>query len=439
MLGGLFVSEDAVEPTLIQRLRGGEVPEGLKGLAERESMDLPTLVQEILRGRAVVLGWRTGRGTLVVGRGARTKVNANIGSSTLSSSLPEEMEKLEAALKAKTDTVMDLSLSDDLPEVRARVLERSPVPVGTVPIYEEAVLARKRRGAVVNLDPDEFFEVLERQMAEGVDFVTVHAGVVKSLVDRLEEGSRLEGVVSRGGAITAAWIRKTGRENPLYEHYDRLLDLAERYDVVLSLGDGMRPGAIRDASDFFEVGEQEVLGELQARALERGVMSMIEGPGHVPLHLVASSVRRIKELTHEAPLYLLGPIVTDVAPGYDHITSAIGAAHAGMAGADFICYVTPSEHLGLPGARDVYEGVIAARIAAHVADIAKGVPGAAEWDEALSRARRALDWDTQIRLSIDPERARRVREERSGEGPCTMCGEYCVFLVLDRERPTQKE
>ncbi len=419
-----------MDMTLLQALRAGKTPDDLQKIAEKEKIHPDELKDNILSGKAVVLCYRTGRGTMVVGKGVTTKVNANIGASTLCSSIEEEQSKLAAALRAKADAVMDLSLADNIVEIREMMLSECTVPVGTVPIYEAATLARLRRGAVINIDEEEFFEVLERQMAEGVDFVTVHAGVIKKLVDRYSNDSRLEGIVSRGGAITAAYIRKTGKENPLYSQYDRLLDLAEKYDCVLSLGDGMRPGAIKDASDFFEVGEQEVLGELQERAFKRGVMAMIEGPGHLPLHMVAESVRRIKKLTHDAPLYLLGPIVTDVAPGYDHITSAIGAAHAGMAGADFICYVTPSEHLGLPRAEDVHQGVIAARIAAHAADIAKGLPGAQEWDNEISTARKALDWDRQIELSIDPEHAAKVRQERSGGGACTMCAEYCVFLVL---------
>ncbi len=416
--------------TLLQALRKGDTPEFLAALAEKEGIKQKKLIHNILKGWSVVLGHRSGRGPMVVGKDVRTKVNANIGASTMCSSMEQERTKLQAALKAGTDAVMDLSLADNSQEIRRLLLADSDVPVGTVPIYEAATLARLRRGAVVNLDADEMFQVLEQQMEEGVDFVTVHCGVVKKLIDKFTNESRLEGIVSRGGAITAAYIKKTGNENPFYEYYDRLLDLAEKYDCVLSLGDGMRPGAIADASDMFEIGEQEVLGELQERAFKRGVMAMIEGPGHVPLHKVAESVKRIKRLTHGAPLYLLGPLVTDVAPGYDHITAAIGASVAGMSGADFICYVTPSEHLGLPAEKDVHEGVIAARIAAHAADIAKGLPGADKWDYEISKARRDLDWDRQIALSIDPEKAARVRKERSGEGACTMCAEYCVFLVL---------
>ncbi len=420
--------------TLLTELRRGIIPEKLKELAKKEGIEVERLAANILKGTAVVLGYRSQRGAMVVGQGVRTKVNANIGASTLTSNFDYEREKLKAALRAKADAVMDLSLADNIKEIRTAILEESTVPIGTVPIYEEATAARIKRGAVIKLDVDEFFEIIEAQMEEGVDFITVHCGITRELIEKYPPELRLEGIVSRGGAITAAYIRSTGKENPLYEHYDRLLDLSEKYDCVLSLGDGMRPGALYDASDSLEIGEQEVLGELQKRAFDRGVMTMIEGPGHVPLHLVEKSVKRIKRLTNNAPLYLLGPIVTDVAPGYDHITSAIGASVAGMSGADFICYVTPSEHLGLPTVQDVFDGVIAARIAAHAADIAKGLRGAIDWDNELSKARKALDWDKQIALSIDPEKAKRVREERSGQGACTMCGEYCVFLVLKEQK-----
>ncbi len=420
--------------TLLQELRNGQVPDRLKDLARKENIDIPVLIKNLLEGTAVVLGYRTGRGTMVVGKGVTTKVNANIGASTLTSSVEHEQEKLRAALRARTDAVMDLSLADNIVEIRKAILSESTVPVGTVPIYEAATMARIKRGAVIRIDVGEFFECIERQMKEGVDFVTVHCGVVRDLIGKFPPEYRLEGIVSRGGAITAAYIRNTGRENPLYQYYDRLVELAEKHDCVLSLGDGMRPGALFDASDSLEIGEQVILGKLQRRAFDKGVMVMIEGPGHVPLHLVEKSVKRIKRLTHNAPLYLLGPIVTDIAPGYDHITSAIGAGVAGMSGADFICYVTPSEHLGLPTGQDVFDGVIAARIAAHASDIAKNIPGAIAWDNELSRARKALDWDKQIDMSIDPETARRIRRERSGEGACTMCGEYCVFLVLKDQK-----
>lgn len=425
-----------MEMTLIEQLRQGLVPERLTELARRESLALPALCAGIAGGEVAICGLRTGRGTMAVGAGTRTKVNANIGASTLVSSISREKAKLAAAIRAGADAIMDLSLCDNLVEVRKMVLDESTVPVGTVPVYEAATAARMRRGAVIRLDGEEFFDIIEQQLDEGVDFITVHTGVIRRLMAAADPGKRVEGIVSRGGAITAAYMRVSGEENPLYAQYDRLLELAAKYDAVLSLGDGMRPGAIADAADYFEVSEQEILGELQQRALARGVMTMIEGPGHVPLHKVAGAVQRIKRLTHNAPLYLLGPIVTDVAPGYDHITSAIGASVAGMHGADFICYVTPAEHLGLPVAEDVYEGVVASRIAAHAADIAKGLPAADLWDLEMSRARKELDWDKQMALALDPEKALRMRKERSQSGKCSMCGEYCAFVVLEESRNT---
>ncbi|MEO0239645.1 MAG: phosphomethylpyrimidine synthase ThiC [candidate division WOR-3 bacterium] len=415
--------------TLIETLRSGKIPEKFVEICKKEKVDPSLLAQEVASGTAVVVGYRTGRNPFILSKYTRTKVNANIGTSTNRSSLTEELEKLKAALDAGADAVMDLSLSDDLKIIRKKILENSTVPVGTVPIYEAATQARIKRGAVVRLDVEEIFDIIEQQMEEGVDFMTIHAGVTKELVMELKKHPRLEGIVSRGGAILSAYIKTYNKENPLFEHFDRLLKLAKKYDVVLSLGDGMRPGAIKDAGDYFEVGEQKVLGELVLRAREAGVMTIVEGPGHVPLHMVREAVERMKKLNHGAPLYLLGPVVTDIAPGFDHITGAIGGALAAWAGVEFLCYVTPAEHLGLPTVEDVKLGVIAARIAGHAADIAKGIKEADKWDEEMSRARKDLDWDTMMALSIHPETSRRLRLEKSGEGPCTMCGEYCVFLI----------
>jgi phosphomethylpyrimidine synthase len=415
--------------TLVSTLKSGIIPEEFKKICEKENVSPDLIKDEVIKGHAVLVGYRSKRQPFILSKYTRTKVNANIGTSTNRSNLVEEMEKLKAALDAGADAVMDLSLSDDLTEIRRHILENSTVPVGTVPIYEAAVRARVKRGAVVRLDTEEIFDVLEQQMEEGVDFMTIHAGVTKELVMKLKEQPRLEGIVSRGGSILTAYIRQTGKENPFYEHFDRLLKLARKYDVVLSLGDGMRPGAIKDAGDYFEVGEQKVLGELVLRAREEGVMTIVEGPGHVPLHMVQEAVKRMKELNHGAPLYLLGPVVTDIAPGFDHITGAIGGALAAWAGVEFLCYVTPAEHLGLPTVEDVKLGVIASRIAGHAADIAKGIKGAINWDNEMSKARKELDWDTMMALSIHPETSKKLRLERSGEGACTMCGEYCVFLI----------
>ncbi len=415
--------------TLINTLKSGIIPKDFIEICKKEKVDPQLIAKEVVEGRAVVVGYRTKRNPFILSRYTRTKVNANIGTSTNRSTLTEEMEKLQAALDAGTDAVMDLSISEDLKIVRKMVLERSTVPVGTVPIYEAATMARIKRGAVVRLDVEEIFDILEAQMEEGVDFMTIHAGVTSKIVSELRKRQRLEGIVSRGGAILSAYIKTFNKENTFYEHFDRLLKLARKYDVILSLGDGMRPGAIKDAGDYFEVEEQRTLGDLVLKAREEGVMVIVEGPGHVPLHKVQEAVKRMKELNHDAPLYLLGPVVTDVAPGFDHITGAIGGALAAWSGVEFLCYVTPAEHLGLPNAEDVKMGVIASRIAGHAADIAKGIPGAEDWDHAMSKARKELDWDTMMELSIHPETSKRLRVERSGEGNCTMCGEYCVFLI----------
>lgn len=415
--------------SLINSIRSGRIPEEFIEVCKKEGVNPEVMARQVAAGTAVVIGYRTGRNPFILSKYTRTKVNANLGTSTNRSNLAEELEKLQAALAAGTDAVMDLSLSDDLNLIRKKILEHSTVPLGTVPIYEAATLARIKRGAVVRLDVEELFDILEQQMEEGVDFMTIHAGVTKELVMELKKRPRLEGIVSRGGAILSAYIKAYNRENPFFEHYDRLLKLAQKYDVVLSLGDGMRPGAIKDAGDYFEVGEQKVLGELVLRAREAGVMTIVEGPGHVPLHMVKEAVERMKKLNHGAPLYLLGPVVTDVAPGFDHITGAIGGAIAAWAGVEFLCYVTPAEHLGLPTPEDVKLGVIAARIAGHAADIARGIKDAEKWDYEMSRARKDLNWDAMMSLSIHPETSRKLRLERSGEGPCTMCGEYCVFLI----------
>jgi len=425
----LSFKEVDVGETLVEKLRSGNIPDKFEELCKKENVDPVLLARDVIEGKAVAVGYRNGRSPFLLSQYARTKVNANIGTSTNRSSLTEEMEKLHAALSAGADAVMDLSLSPDLKEIRSAVLEHSSRPVGTVPIYEAAVRARTERGAAVKLDVEEIFDILEEQMEDGVDFMTIHAGVTRSLVMEFKKNSRLEGIVSRGGSILSSFIKRSGKENPFFEHFDRLLKLAQKYDVVLSLGDGMRPGAIKDAGDYFEVGEQRILGEIVLRAREAGVMCIVEGPGHVPLYMIGDAVKRMKKLSCNAPLYLLGPIVTDVAPGFDHITSAIGGAIAAWEGVEFLCYVTPSEHLGLPVPEDVFMGVVSARIAGHAADIARGVKGAQEWDNEMSKARRELNWESMMNLSIHPETSRRLKLEKSGEGTCTMCGEYCVFLI----------
>ncbi|MEE8638540.1 MAG: phosphomethylpyrimidine synthase ThiC [Candidatus Margulisiibacteriota bacterium] len=358
-----------------------------------------------------------------IGKGLKTKVNANIGTSADFPDLSDELKKLEASLDVKSDTVMDLSTGGDISAIRRSILMACPVPLGTVPIYQ-AQLGNK-------MTVDGMFEVVEEQAKDGVDFMTIHSGVTFETVGRLKKHPRLMDVVSRGGALMMKWILENKEENPFYKYFDRLLEIARKYDITLSLGDGMRPGSIVDAGDQAQIQELIVLGDLTQRAWEAGVQVIVEGPGHVPFDQIESQIKMQKEVCKGAPFYVLGPLPTDVAPGYDHITSAIGGALAASAGADFLCYVTPTEHLGLPTPEDVREGVIASRIAAHCADIAKGIPGAKDWDVEMSKARKELNWGKQIQLSIDPEKARKIHEVRKSksEDVCSMCGEFCAMKI----------
>jgi phosphomethylpyrimidine synthase len=369
-----------------------------------------------------------------IGKGLATKINANIGTSGDSSDIATELKKLDECVKLGADTVMDLSTSADLKMTRARILERSPIPVGTVPIYEAVVKATRAGRAIADIHPDEMLSVLENQAAEGVDFFTVHAGVTKETILVLKDNPRLLNIVSRGGAFLAEWMIANSKENPFYEYFDKVLDIAKRFDVTLSLGDGLRPGSVADATDKAQVSELVTLGKLQKRAIGSGVQVMIEGPGHVPLDQIEANVRLEKSLCSGAPFYVLGPLVTDIAPGYDHITSAIGGAVAAAAGADFLCYVTPAEHLRLPTPGDVSEGVIASKIAAHAADIAKGLKGAIDKDIAISRARAKRDWKAQFALAIDAARPAEYRSSSmpKDDGVCTMCGEYCSIKTAEK-------
>lgn len=420
--------------TQLQAARKGEITPEMERVAAREGRSAEFVREGVAAGRIVIPANRNHRGLdpQGIGAGLRTKVNANIGTSSQFPAAEEERLKLRAALEAGTDAVMDLSTGGDLDALRRQALAESPVPVGTVPIYQAAIEALRNHGSIVALSAEEIFRVIERHAADGVDFITVHCGVTLESVGRLRCQGRVTDVVSRGGCFILGWMLHHNTENPLYTQFDRLLEICLEYDVTLSLGDGLRPGCLADATDRAQVQELIILGELVDRARERGVQVMVEGPGHVPLDQVAANVQLQKSLCRGAPFYVLGPLVTDVAPGYDHVVSAIGGAVAAMAGADFLCYVTPTEHLGLPTAEDVREGVIAARIAGHAADIVKGIPGARDWDLAMSRARRALDWDRQLALAIDPVKARRLREERNPAGmrECTMCGEYCAMRLV---------
>jgi phosphomethylpyrimidine synthase len=420
---------------ILEARKGNTTPE-MEAVARAEGVSADHVREGVAKGTIVITRNRvhTSITPLGVGKGLRTKVNANIGTSKERMSVDGEIEKLKAAVAAGADAVMDLSTGGPIIEIRKEILRQSTVSLGTVPIYQAAVETVGSGRSIVQMDPEVLFRVIEEQCAEGVDFITVHCGVTRASVERLQRQGRIMDVVSRGGAFHLEWILVNDAENPLYERYDRLVEIAKKYDVTLSLGDGMRPGCLADATDRAQIEELVILGELRDIAVDAGVQVMIEGPGHVPLNQVETNMRIQKELCKGAPFYVLGPLVTDVAPGYDHITSAIGGAIAGASGADFLCYVTPSEHLRLPDLEDVRQGVIASRIAAHAADIAKGVRGAMDWDTEMARRRKALDWKGQIELSIDPERARKLRESSMPKESdvCTMCGEFCSMKGVSK-------
>lgn len=419
--------------TQIEQARKGVITEEMKQAAEKEGVSAEFARNAVQEGTAVIVRNKLRRSieALAVGTGFKTKVNANIGTSQDRADITEEVEKLKTAVAAGADAVMDLSTGGDVDRIRKAILQQSPVPVGTVPIYQAALDSRKKGKSFVELATEEIFEVIERQAEDGVDFMTVHCGVTMRSVERIKKEGRIMGIVSRGGALTAEWMRFNKAENPLFEDFPRLLKIAKKYDVVLSLGDGLRPGCLADATDRGQIEELVILGELSDRCRAEGVQVMIEGPGHMPIDQIEANILLQKRLCKGAPFYVLGPLVTDIAPGYDHITSAIGGAIAAAAGADFLCYVTPSEHLRLPAVEDVRDGVIASRIAAHAGDIAKKRNGALEEDIRLARARKALNWDEQIRLSIDPERARRLRSASPPEDTevCTMCGSLCAIKI----------
>jgi phosphomethylpyrimidine synthase len=415
---------------------GIETPE-MAYVAEREGLPPALVRDEVARGRMIIPAniRHTNLEPMAIGVASRCKINANIGNSATTSEIQQELEKLRLAVELGADTVMDLSTGGDLDRIRTALIQASPVPIGTVPIYQ----ALEEVPTVEDLSIGKLLEVIERQAEQGVDYMTIHAGVLSEHVP-LTDG-RVTGIVSRGGAILAQWMVSHHRQNPLYESFDEVLEICARYDVSLSLGDGLRPGSIADANDAAQFAELDTLGELTERAWAKDVQVMIEGPGHIPMHLVAMNVEKEREVCHEAPFYVLGPLVTDVAPGYDHITSAIGAALAGWAGAAMLCYVTPKEHLGLPNADDVRQGVIAYKIAAHAADVARGRPGSRDRDDALSRARFAFDWEQQFALSLDPETARRMHDETLPEEGykrakfCSMCGpKFCSMRITQTAR-----
>ncbi|MBN2188682.1 MAG: phosphomethylpyrimidine synthase ThiC [Chitinispirillaceae bacterium] len=417
--------------TRIQEANAGTITAEMKKAAAREGMT-PEKMRAAVADGSIALVRNTLRSIdpLVLGTGTRIKINANIGTSSAKSDTAEELAKMHVAVRHGADAVMDLSTAGDLTAIRAAIIAECTVPVGTVPLYEMADVARRKRRSVLDLTAEDMFAVIESHCRQGVDFLTLHCGVNRQTVARFREVKRLAGAVSRGGTIIMEWIHHNKRENPLYEQYDRLLDILAEHDVAVSLGDGFRPGALADATDRVQIEELTVLGELVKRARVRGVTVFVEGPGHVPLDQIAANIQVQKTLCNNAPFYVLGPLVTDVSPGYDQISAAIGGALAGMAGADFLCYVTPAEHLRLPSVDDVREGVISLRIAAHAADIARGYPGAREWDDAISRAKVDLDWERVLSLCIDPEKARKYRASlppADNGSLCSMCGEFCAI------------
>ncbi len=419
--------------TQLELAQKGIISSQMQAVARQEQVEPEFIRRGIAEGNIVIpanINHKNLR-PFGIGKGLRTKVNANFGTSSDYGTIETELEKLSAAVESGADTVMDLSTGGNLVDVRRAILAASSVPVGTVPIYQAGIRAIEQHSAIVMMTVDDIFSVIEEHARDGVDFVTVHCGVTRSAIAALKEQGRVMDVVSRGGAFMIGWMLHNDRENPLYEEYDRLLEIARDYDVTLSLGDGMRPGCLADATDRAQVEELIVLGGLVERSWKAGVQVMVEGPGHVPLHQIEANVKLQKAICKGAPFYVLGPLVTDIGAGYDHITAAIGGAVAAAAGADFLCYVTPSEHLSLPDVEDVREGVIASRIAAHAADIAKGVKGAAEWDKQMAMARKRLDWKEQVRLSLRPDYSERVHNKHTaGSEACSMCGNYCAMKLV---------
>jgi phosphomethylpyrimidine synthase len=411
----------------------GNITDEIKSVSEIEGKDVHKILRGLANGHIVIpKNIQSNTKPVGIGKGLKTKVNANVGSSSELEKVEWEVEKAKAAVKYGSDTIMDLSTGHEYDKVLMAIMESVEVPIGTVPIYEAGIKASKQKGAVVNMDEDDMFNAIENQARAGVDFITVHCGITMDLINKVKDSKRIMGIVSRGGSFLAAWILKNQEENPLYRNYDYLLEIAEEYDVTLSLGDGLRPGCLQDASDVPQIQELVTLGELVIRAREKGVQVMVEGPGHVPINQIQANIEIQKTICKEAPFYVLGPLVTDLAPGYDHITSAIGGAIAAASGADFLCYVTPAEHLAIPNINDVKEGVIASKIAAEAADIAKGTKGAWEREVEMAVARKNFDWQKQFELAFDHEKPRKCRERKSTseQDMCTMCGEFCALRLV---------
>lgn len=419
--------------TQMNAARQGIITDEIRTVAEKEGIAPEKLMEYVAAGTAIIPCNKNHKAISPVGVGSmlKTKINVNLGTSRDCKDLNMELEKVQSAVDMGAEAIMDLSSCGDTQKFRRLLTEKCPAMIGTVPIYDAVVYYHK---PLIQITTDEWIDIVKMHAQDGVDFMTIHCGINKETAVKFKRNKRLMNIVSRGGSIIFAWMEMTGNENPFYERFDEILDICQQYDVTLSLGDACRPGCIMDATDAPQIEELITLGELTKRAWEKDVQVMIEGPGHMPLNQIAANMEIEKTLCHGAPFYVLGPLVTDIAPGYDHITAAIGGAVAAMNGAAFLCYVTPAEHLRLPDLDDVKEGIIASKIAAHAADIAKGLPGATDWDLQMDKARKVLDWEKMFDVAIDPEKARRYRESSKPEkeDTCSMCGNFCAVKNMNR-------
>lgn len=423
--------------TLVDIARTGKSTALINRIAKKENIDKKKLIKLIAEGKVVIPAncKRKLESPCGIGKMMSVKINANLGTSPDDIDLKGEIKKLKTAITFGADTVMDLSVGGDIRKIQNSILAHSSVPIGTVPIYEAAINAKKKYGSFLKMTKNDIFDILKIQAEGGVDFFTLHCGITKKTIDCLDKYPRLMGIVSRGGAMTASWIKKNKKENPLFEHFDEVLKIARDYDITLSLGDGLRPGTILDATDKPQIAELKLLGKLAKRAQNAGVQVMIEGPGHIPINQIKKNILLQKKYTHGAPFYILGPLVTDIGLGYDHISAAIGSAIAAAHGADYLCFVTPAEHLKLPNLDDIKQGVIASKIAAHSGDLARGNTQAWAKDKAMSIARRKRKWQQQIAMSFDPHKAKMSRASSTPKTKdvCTMCGDFCSMKLMDGE------
>ncbi|MEW9124610.1 MAG: phosphomethylpyrimidine synthase ThiC [Thermotaleaceae bacterium] len=420
--------------TLLESARNGIITTEMKQVAMKERVSEEFIRQGVAKGEIVILGNKNHRNVspIAVGTGLSTKVSASVGIHSTSGSITEEIDKIVTAVAAGTDAIMDLSICGEIDSMRKAALEATAKPIGTLPLYQAMADAKKKRGSSLKMTVDDLFEVIEKHAAEGIDFLALHCGTTMDIIERAKREGRIDPLVSFGGSHLVGWMVQNNAENPLFEDFDRLLEIARKYDVVLSFADGMRPGCLADSLDGAQVHELVILGELVTRARNAGVQVMVKGPGHVPIDQIETTVKLQKSLCKGAPYFVFGPLVTDSAVGYDHISAAIGGAISSYAGAEFLCYVTPAEHIGLPNKQQVHDGVIAARIAAHAGDLAKGMESAIKWDLEMSQARRNLDWEKQMELAIDSDTARRMWKERSNDfsSECSMCGKYCAMKIV---------